>query len=135
MTFSTQFLIENTIPLAFIESLNLFHNYGQSPPLLPEEEQFKEIQFFAEKIFELMAKEFVMRNLSIGAYLKLLLVECNNICSINPVVEQDVTGTNIIRNFRNSVNENYKKEHSASFYADLQFITPDSLNRIVRAKI
>lgn len=135
MTFSNQFLVENIIPLAFIESLNLFQNYGQSPPLLPQEEQFQSIQFFAEKIFELMAKEVVMKNLSIGAYLKLLLIECNNICAINPVFEKDPTGTNIIRNFRNSVNENYKKEHSASYYADLQFITPDHLNRIVKAKI
>lgn len=135
MTFSNQFLVENTIPLAFIESLNLFQNYGHSPPLLPQEEQFNSILFFAEKIFELVSKDLVMKNLSIGAYLKLLLIECNNICSINPVFEQDATGTNIIRNFRNSVNENYKKEHSASFYADLQFITPDHLNRIVKAKI
>lgn len=135
MTFSNQFLVENTIPLAFIESLNLFQNYGQSPPLLPLEDQFESIRFFAEKILELMGKEVVMKNLSIGAYLKLLLIECNNICSINPVLEQDVTGTNIIRSFRNSVNEYYKKEHSASFYAGLQFITPDHLNRIVKAKI
>lgn len=135
MTFSNQFLVENTIPLAFIESLNLFQNYGQSPPLLPLEDQFESIRFFAEKILELMGKEVVMKNLSIGAYLKLLLIECNNICSINPVLEQDVTGTNIIRSFRNSVNEHYKKEHSASFYAGLQFITPDHLNRIVKAKI
>ena len=35
MSFSTQFLIENTIPSSFIESLNLFQNYGQSPSLLP----------------------------------------------------------------------------------------------------
>ena len=33
MTFSNQFLVENSIPLSFIESLNLFQNYGQSPPL------------------------------------------------------------------------------------------------------
>ncbi|NQX91313.1 MAG: AraC family ligand binding domain-containing protein, partial [Flavobacteriales bacterium] len=31
MTFSTQFLVENSIPLSFIDGLNLFHDYGQSP--------------------------------------------------------------------------------------------------------
>ena len=35
MTFSNQFLVENFIPLSFIDSLNLFQNYGQSPPLTP----------------------------------------------------------------------------------------------------
>ena len=28
MTFSNQFLIQNSIPLSFIDGLNLFHNYG-----------------------------------------------------------------------------------------------------------
>jgi AraC family transcriptional regulator, transcriptional activator of pobA len=36
MTFSNHFLVENSIHLSFIESLNLFHDYGQSPPLLPQ---------------------------------------------------------------------------------------------------
>lgn len=135
MTFSNQFLLENSIPLTFIESLNLFQNYGQSPPLLPLEEQFNTIKYFAEKILDLMSKDLQMKNLTIGSYLKLLLIECNNICSINPILEQDFTGTNIVRNFRNNVNDNFNKEHSASFYAELQFITPDHLNRIVKAKI
>lgn len=135
MTFSNQFLLENSIPFTFIESLNLFQNYGQSPPLLPLEEQFNTIKYFAEKILDLMTKDLQMKNLTIGSYLKLLLIECNNICSINPILEQDFTGTNIVRNFRNNVNAHFNKEHSASFYADLQFITPDHLNRIVKAKI
>lgn len=135
MTFSNQFLLENSIPFTFIESLNLFQNYGQSPPLLPLEEQFNTIKYFAEKILDLMTKDLQMKNLTIGSYLKLLLIECNNICSINPILEQDLTGTNIVRTFRNNVNDHFNKEHSASFYADLQFITPDHLNRIVKAKI
>jgi AraC family transcriptional regulator, transcriptional activator of pobA len=44
MTFSNQFLLESLIPLSFIESLNLFNNYGQSPPLLPSAAQFAVIE-------------------------------------------------------------------------------------------
>ena len=43
MIFSCNFLIKNAIPLSFISSLNLFHNYGQSPPLLTDKEQFNRI--------------------------------------------------------------------------------------------
>ena len=85
MTFSTEFLIENGINLSFIESLNLFQEYGQNPPLTPNESQFKKIEVFANEVYQLYNSNNKMKDLSIGAYLKLLLIECNNVCSIIPV--------------------------------------------------
>ena len=85
MTFSNEFLIENSIPLSFIESLNLFQNYGQSPPLQPNKEQFDTIENYANQIFDLYSNDAQMKCLSIGAFLKLLLIECNNICAVNPI--------------------------------------------------
>ncbi len=135
MTFSNQFLIENSIPLSFIESLNLFQNYGQSPPLLPAPKQFDVIEGFTKNIFDLFNSESNMKSLSIGSFLKLLLIECNNICSINPIESDiDTTGDNLIRAFRIAVDKNYKKEHSTTFYANGLFITPDHLNRTFKAK-
>ncbi|PWK18704.1 AraC family transcriptional regulator [Xanthomarina spongicola] len=136
MTFSNQFLVENSIPLSFIDSLNLFQNYGQSPPLEPNNEQFVTIENFADNIFRLFYSNKTMKLLSIGSYLKLLLIECNNICSINPIeLDVDSSGDNLIRTFKNAVNNNYKKEHSTTFYANELFITPDHLNRTFKAKI
>ncbi len=136
MTFSNQFLIESSIPLSFIDSLNLFHTYGQSPPLLPETDQFNSIEHFTKSIFELYHSTATMRHLSIGAYLKLLLIECNNICAINPVEsDADSISHNLIRAFKSSVDTNYKKEHSTSYYANTLHITPDHLNRTVKSKI
>lgn len=136
MTFSNQFLVENSIPLSFIESLNLFQNYGQSPPLTPSEKQFEQIQNYANSIFELFQSDKNMRTLSIGSYLKLLLIECNNICSINPIESDvDTTGDNLIRLFRKAVDKNYKSEHSTTYYANELSITPDHLNRTVKARI
>ena len=136
MTFSNQFLIENSIQLSFIESLNLFQNYGQNPPLIPSENQFEAIEGFSNQIFTLFNSEANMKFLSIGAFLKLLLIECNNICSINPIESEiDSSGDNLIRLFKNEVEKNYKKEHSTTFYANKLFITPDHLNRTFKAKI
>jgi len=136
MTFSTQFLIENSIQLSFIESLNLFQNYGQSPPLLPSEEQFEKITGFANEIYTLHKGNSNMKELSTGAFLKLLLIECNNICSINPLESNiDSTGNHIIKAFKQLVNESYKKEHSTSYYAEQLHITPDHLNRIIKSSI
>ena len=136
MTFSNQFLIENSIPISFIDSLNLFQNYGQAPPLLPAEKQFELICNFADNIFSLFHSDTNMKNFSMGSFLKLLLIECNNICSINPIESDiDTSGDNLIRSFKKLVEVHYQKEHSTTFYASELFISPDHLNRTVKAKI
>jgi AraC-like DNA-binding protein len=136
MTFSNQFLAENSIPISFIDSLNLFQNSGQSPPLLPDKEQYDVIEDFAKNIFKLLNSDTNMKCLSIGAFLKLLLIECNNICAIYPIeLDVDTTGDNLIRAFKKGVEDNYKKEHSTTYYANRLFITPDHLNRTVKARI
>ncbi len=136
MTFSNDFLIQNSIPLSFIASLSLFQNYGQSPPLLVNEEQFELIESFSKQMFTLFYSDARMKDLSVGAYLKLLLIQCNNICAINPL-ESDVdnSGDNLVRTFKNAVDKNYKKEHSTNFYASQLNITPDHLNRTIKSKI
>lgn len=135
MTFSNQFLVQNSIPLSFIDSLNLFQNYGQSPPLLPSEQQFEAIEHYANQIYDLFTSDAQMKCLSIGSFLKLLLIACNNICAINPIeMDIDTTGDNLIRSFKKSVERSYKKEHSTTFYANELYITPDHLNRTYKAK-
>jgi len=135
MTFSNLFLIENSIPLSFIDSLNLFHNYGQSPPLSPNKEQFDVIHHYAQQIFNLFNSDAHMKLLSIGSFLKLLLIECNNICSINPIESDiDTSEDNLIRGFKKGVEKYFKKEHSTTFYANELHITPDHLNRTFKAK-
>ena len=132
MTFSTDFLIQNTIPLSFIADLNLFQNYGQSPPLQPNEKVFNKITHYSNDIFELFHSQQNNKFLSIGAYLKLLLIQCSNICIVhsNKSVNEK-NKSNIIRNFKSAVDQHYKKEHSTSFYANLLNITSDHLNRSV----
>lgn len=136
MTFSNQFLLENSIPISFIDSLNLFQNYGQSPPLVPSKDQFGTIEDFTKNIYKLYESQEKMKILSIGSFLKLLLIECNNICSIFPIEsELDISGNNLIRSFKKYVDKYYKKEHSTTFYANELHITPDYLNRIIKSKI
>ncbi|MGB1041032.1 MAG: AraC family transcriptional regulator [Flavobacteriales bacterium] len=136
MTFSNQFLIENSIPLSFIESLNLFQNYGQSPPLAPNIEQFDRIESFTQEIYSLFFSDKHLKHFSIGSFLKLLLIECNNLCSINPVEEKvDLSGDSVIRKFKQLVNQYYKTEHSTSFYANELHISPDHLNRVIKTSI
>lgn len=136
MTFSSEFLVQNAIPLSFIASLNLFQNYGQTPPLYPSEEQFERIIAFSSEMFQLFHGDSKMKDLSVGSYLKLLLIECNNICSINPMVsDMDLTGDSLVRSFKQQVDEHYRSEHSTQFYADELHVSADHLNRVIKGKI
>lgn len=133
MTFSTDFLIQNSIPLAFISDLNLFRNYGQTTPLLPEKKPFDKILQFTNEIVEHYHSQQSNKFLSVGAYLKLLLIECSNICTIySHIAESD---NSIIRDFKSAVDKHYRIEHSTTFYAKLLNITPDHLNRSIKAKL
>ena len=136
MVFSNQFLLENSISLTFIDNLNLFQNYGQSPPLTPEENHFKKIKKFAEEIFKLYTSDATMKLLSIGAFLKLFLIECNTVCALNPIeFEIESASNKIIRSFRKAVDDHYKKEHAITFYAEALSVTSDHLNRTVKSKM
>lgn len=136
MTFSTQFLIENAIEISFIDSLNLFQNYGQTPPLALTENQFSSIEDFSMQIFDLFTGEKLLKQQAIGAYLKLLLIECNTICSINPIeIDVDISGDNLVRAFKKWVDTAFQEEHSTSYYASKLNITPDHLNRTIKSKI
>lgn len=134
MTFSTQFLVENAIHLSFIESLNLFHSYGHSPPLEPNKKAFEKVEFYVNEIYLLANGNAKMKALSIGAYLKLILIECNNMCRVNPIDSYSEKSENrIIREFKDLVDEKFRTEHLTSYYADLLYITPDHLNRIIKS--
>ena len=133
MTFSTDFLLQNSIPLAFISDLNLFRNYGQTPPLLPKKESFDKMLNFTKEIEEYYYSQQPNKLLSISAYLKLFLIECSNICEIHSF--KSGKANSIIRDFKTAVDMHYRKEHSSSFYAQLLNITPEHLNRSIKTRL
>ncbi len=49
-------------------------------------------------------------------------------------MDVDTTGDNLIRSFRKAVEQDYKKEHSTTYYANSLYISPDHLNRTFKAK-
>jgi len=134
ITFSVEFLIENGIELSFIESLNLFHNYGQSPPLQPSEEKHTKLWQYCTEMLELFQGNEKLKSLAIGAYLKLFLIQCNSICSIHPN-DLKYSENNTIKTFKHLVNQHYKNQHSTSYYAQEMSISPDHLNRVIKNAI
>lgn len=134
MVFSSQFLVENAISTSFMEELRIFSGCGETPPLILAEERLQKVTFFCDEIFNLSKSDTPMKEQSIAAFLKLLLIECNN---IYPPLEinKNVSRVHTIRDFKKLVNIHYTTIHSPSEYAEMLSITPDHLNRMIKIGI
>ena len=133
IVFTEEFLIRNGIRRSLIDDLNLFRSYGESPPL--ELEGF-ELQFLSdrcESMIELTTTGKKYTYEALGAHLKLLLIECQNLCSINPEGHDASSGASLVRDFKELLDLHFTEWHSSSSYAEALNVSPDHLNRVVRS--
>jgi len=136
MVFSTQFLVENHIPLSFIEDLNLFNDYGDTPPLELDEPLMEQLSGFSEQMINYYHSDDKFKDAAIGAIIKLFLISCNNICTQPQNHPQQIeSGNTILRRFKTLVDEHYTQWHATSQYAMELAISPDHLNRTVKSLI
>ena len=136
LLFSDQFLINNHIPINFIEDLNLFNSYGESPPIAIDEKTFFELKGLCEEIWKWNDATVKFGEHAIGSILKLFLIECNNLCTRPGQNEQQIeAGNTILKNFKNMVDLNHHKWHLTSEYAEELNISSDYLNRTVKLLI
>lgn len=134
LVFTPAFLALNNIPLQFIEDLNLFACYGESPPLALDPEILELFSQYAEEMLTLFTSELTYREQAIGALLKLLLIRCNSLCHLNPEDrELQNSGQDTLKKFKGLLNQHFSEWHAAGDYASALHITPDHLNRVVKA--
>lgn len=134
MTFSREFLMLNHIEEDFLLNINLFRDFGETPPLEPD-------QVLVEKLDQIMvdmaawyqdANRFSYR--AIGSLLQLFLIHCNQICTLHQgEPEGMLSGAGILRQFRAHVEEQFRSVHKVGEYAEKQFITAKYLNQVVRS--
>jgi len=131
MLFSSQFLIERNISNCFLENLNL---YEDTRPLTLNSEELGKLMQYADEIFDIHTKNESFKNEAIGALLKLILIRCNNLCSIKkevlPALE---SGNALLRDFKELINQKHESFHATTDYASALNITPDHLNRVVKS--
>jgi AraC family transcriptional regulator, transcriptional activator of pobA len=133
MVFSHQFLVKNNIPVRFIADLNLFNDFGESPPLMLNEAELAKVNGYAKEIFELNQSDIAFKYEAIGSLLKLILIQCNNICSLPKAPEQSLAGqSSILSQFKTLIDEHHQTWHTTTEYADALNISPDHLNRVVK---
>ena len=136
MVFSIEFLVKNNVPLSFIEDLNLFNDYGKTPPLELTDEHMKRLSDYAEEMNYYFNSDDKFKDQAIESVLKLFLIYCNNICTVPSDNPQNIeAGNSILKNFKTLVDQNFTKWHQTSNYAHELNITPDHLNRTIKSLI
>lgn len=135
ISFSTQFMTENGIDNCFIDDLYLFQDYGNTPPLELSPEKFRELSMVAQKIELDLASNIKFKYQAIGAWLKLLLIQCYNHCTLSQEsntqkVQASVT---LLRNFKAQLEQHYQQWHQVQQYAHQLNITSDYLNASIKS--
>ena len=134
MVFSTQFLALNNIPISFINDLNLFNDFGDTPPLSLSDEELETLSRYAEEILEINESNRSFKYEAIGSLIKLLLIRCHNLCSLKSVDSNiQETGNTVLRNFKSLVDLHHTQWHGTTEYANELNVSPDHLNRVVKS--
>jgi AraC-like DNA-binding protein len=135
--FTSEFLQKNSIREDFISNLRLFHNSDETPPLPLNESMAKKLRIFADAMNETFKSSADMKLDTLGAYLKLFLIECNNHCSLYPSENSQSieVGRSLVQNFKNLVEIHFRTLHLVKDYADLLHVTPGYLNEVIKEAI
>lgn len=134
LLFSNDFLIENNISLKFIEDLNLFRTFGDTPPIVMDTKEMMRVNSLCELLLDYDKRDMKFKTEAISSYLRLILIECNNACT-SPFFDNPQSieaGNSVLKNFKDLINENYKQIHSVSGYAEILHISADHLNRTIK---
>lgn len=134
MVFSEQFLAFGNISPNFILDINLFHDFGNSPPLEVDAQTAEKLYSYCEDMLSQNKSNVPFASDAIGALLKLFLIRCHHQCSLHRL--DDLTresGGSLLRNFKTLVNGHYKEWHHVASYAEELHVTPDHLNRVVKS--
>jgi len=135
--FSCSFLGKNFIDMNFISNLGLFSEIGESPPIKINDKTASNLLKISKDMIACFESDEIFRFDSIGAYLKLFLIECNKFAhhakSENPQTIQ--SSKSILRRFKELLEENFILWHKVSDYAQKLNISPDYLNATIKSGI
>jgi AraC family transcriptional regulator, transcriptional activator of pobA len=74
---------------------------------------------------------------TIGAYLKLFMIECHGQCSFSP--DSNLQGFEVsktlVKNFRALVESHYSSSHQVKYYAEALNVTPNYLNEVIKTSM
>lgn len=133
--FSDEFLARNNISIRFIDNLHLFRDFGDAPPLDLPPQDFLKLCHYAQEMEDLNRKSTLYKYEALGSLLKLFLITCNHSCELATENTSEAgQGSGVLQSFKSLINLHFKDWHSTNEYANALNITPDYLNRLVKAQ-
>lgn len=135
ITFSRDFLIENSIPETFLQNINLFRSFGDTPPIVIDEQNLGKLDNILAQMEECFPLRDSHRNRALGALLQLFLIYCNHICTLCNAPDQpdeESTGATMLRDFKDLVETRYQDWHKVQEYASELNITPKHLSHTIK---
>lgn len=134
LLFSESFLLENGLDRSLLDEMNLFNEFGASPPLELSQSEITKLCSLSEEIIEIINSNIKFRQDAIAALLRLFFIYSNNLCTLDESNLQIKSSAHILlKNFKELIEKNYQKWHQTSDYAEALFVTPDHLNRVVKS--
>jgi AraC family transcriptional activator of pobA len=137
LQFTCAFLEKSGIQEKFISNLRLFRQIDETPPLSLTHLMKTRLKMFSDNMLQAFASPGEMQSETMGAWLKLFLIECNNHCSLNPDPnpQSAEVGRAIVTNFKDTVEKHYHQWHQVNEYADALNVTPNYLNEVIKTAI
>lgn len=135
--FTPEFLQRNSIQEDFISNLKLFRDSNDTPPLPVNEKMKVNLMQFVSGMLDAFYSKSEMKFETIGAYLKLFLIECNGHCTLpaqNNSQNIEV-GRSLLKRFKTLVEKHYYEWHQVKNYAEALNITPNYLNEVIKSTI
>lgn len=137
MLFTPEFLQKNSIREDFISNLRLFRDSDETPPLSLNERTSVQLKSFADEMNKAFLSSDEMKFETIGAYLKLFLLTCNNICTLYPDTNtQNIeVGRALVQRFKDLVEQRFSEWHQVQDYARELNVSPGYLNDVISSSI
>jgi len=135
--FTPEFLERNSIRNDFISNLRLFRKSDETPPLPLSNRLIDKLKPFAEEMLSAFHSQDELYPETIGAWLKLFLIECNRNCSLSSDTntQRIEVGKTIVRNFKSLVEKHFMEWHQVKDYAYSLNVTPNYLNEVIRSSV
>lgn len=133
ITFSPDFLATNSISESFLVNIHLFNPYGDNPPLVIGPPTGDKLEGFLREMASLKRIGHPLRREALGAYLKLFLIECNQACDTPLTFEEDKSAKHhLLREFKLSVEKDFRKQHKVGPYAQSLSVSPKHLSSLIK---
>ncbi|MBL7471676.1 helix-turn-helix domain-containing protein [Robertkochia sediminum] len=134
IAFNDEFLLHSNISRHFLEHINLFRPYGESPPLLPDPDTMTLLEQYCRDMETCFNEEQAFRYEALGAHLRLFLISCNTVCNLNSTdINQTLdSAMTTISAFKDLVEKKINTWHKASQYAEALHISTNYLNKLNR---